>query len=240
MPRPRPTRTARRAGRRTVPAAVLLALVPALSACLGDEPTVALLVADGAGSRAVDVEQFTDRVESTCDECRVQVYDAEGDADTQRSQARQAEADSADVVVVVPVDADALAAAVGREAPVVALGELVAGADRFVGLESGTVPTGAGSDLTAARDVVLGEADSMSYVPTRAMSEQAADVAVGLLAGTPVPDGEEVDGVVSWRYAEQELTVDTLTSVLVAQGVLSLDDLCAGETEQRCERFGLR
>ena len=59
----------------------LVALAPLLAGCDGDEPTIALLVADASDSstRAVDVERFTDRVEATCDECRVTVYDAEGD-----------------------------------------------------------------------------------------------------------------------------------------------------------------
>lgn len=232
---------------RTLLPAVLLAAVPALSGCLGDEPTVALLVADGADGAAqgVDVEDFTDRVEATCDECRVRVYDAEGDVDTQRSQVRQAEADSAEVIVVVPVDGDAVGDVSGRAVPVVALGVLVPGADRFVGLEDGDLPGGTGSggtgsDVEAARDVLLGEEESMTYVPVRAMSEQAADVSVALLAGTPVPGGERVDGVESWFYTAQEVTVDTLTTVLVGQGVVTLDDLCSGSTEKRCERFGLR
>jgi ABC-type xylose transport system substrate-binding protein len=221
---------------------VLLAVAPLLSGCVGDEPTVALLVADGSdpSSRAVDVESFTDRVEATCDECRVTVYDAEGDAGTQKSQARQAEATSADVVVVVPVDADDLGTLTGSELPVVSLGELVPASDRFVGLEGGEVPRQPGSDLDAARDVLLGEEESMTYVPTRAMSEQAADVAVAFLADDPVPDGEDVDGVESWFYRDQDVTLDTLTSVLVADGVVTLDELCAGETEKRCEKFGLR
>ncbi len=220
----------------------LLFVAPLLSGCVGDEPTVALLVADGSdpSSRAVDVADFTDRVEATCDECRVTVYDAEGDAGTQKSQARQAEATSADVVVVVPVDADDLATLTGSDLPVVSLGELVPGSDRFVGLEAGEVPSRPTSDLDAAREVLLGEEETMTYVPTRAMSEQAADVAVAYLAGNPVPDGEDVDGVESWLYRDQDVTLDTLTSVLVAQGVVTLDELCAGETEKRCEKFGLR
>ena len=80
----------------------------------------------------------------------------------------------------------------------------------------------------------------MTYVPTRAMSEQAADAAVAFLADAPLEDGEEVDGVDSWLYQDQDVTVDTLTSVLVAQGVLTLDDLCSGATEKRCARLGLR
>lgn len=221
---------------------VLVAVAPLLTGCVGDEPTVALLVADGTdpGSRAVDVEHFTDRVEATCDECTVTVYDAEGDPATQKSQARQAEATSADLIVVVPVDPDDLSTVTSRELPVVSLGELVPGSDRFVGLEGGDVPHQAGSDLEAARDVLLGEEKSMTYVPSRAMSEQAADVAVALLAGNPVPDAEEVDGVESWLYEDQDVTIDTMTSVLIAQDVVTLDALCSGATEKRCARLGLR
>jgi ABC-type xylose transport system substrate-binding protein len=220
----------------------LVALAPLLTGCDGDEPTIALLVADSSdsASRAVDVEAFTDRVEATCDECRVTVHDAEGDAGTQKSQVRQAEASNADVVVVVPVDADDLTSPTGTELPVVSLGELVPGSDRFVGLEDGEVPSQEGSDLQAARNVVLGDEKSMTYVPTRAMSEQAADVAVALLAGTPVSDAHEVDGVQSWLYEQQAVTIDSLTSVLVGQGVVSLDELCSGSTEKRCTRLGLR
>jgi len=222
--------------------AAALVLAPLLSGCAGDEPTVAVLVADGgdSSSRAVDVDRLTDRVESTCDECRVRVYDAEGDAATQKSQARLAEADSADVVVVVPVDPDDLDTLVGGDLPVVSLGELVPGSDRFVGLESGSVPRQTGSDVEAARDVVRGEEKSMTYVPTGPMSDRAADVAVAYLADEPVEGGEDVDGVESWLYSDRDVTVDTLTSVLVAEGILTLDDLCSGDTSKRCARLGLR
>lgn len=220
----------------------LVTLAPLLAGCDGDEPTIALLVADASdtSSRAVDVERFTDRVEATCDECRVTVYDAEGDAVTQRSQARQAEARNADVVVVVPVDVDDLASLTGLELPVVSLGELVPGSDRYVGLEGGELATQEGSDLEAARAVLLGDEQSMTYVPTRAMSEQAADVAVALLAGTPVTDAQEVDGIDSWLYEQQDVSIDGLTSVLVGQGVITLDELCSGSTEKRCAKLGLR
>lgn len=225
----------------------LVVLAPLLAGCDGDEPTIALLVADASDStsRAVDAEQFTERVEATCDECRVTVYDGEGDADTQRSQVRQAEARSSDVIVVVPVDVDDLASLSDPEVPVVSLGELVPGSDRFVGLEGGDVPTQSTDDLQAARDVLLGDEESMTYVPTREMSEQAADVAVALLAGTPLDDmggadAQEVDGVDSWLYQHQEVTIDDLTSVLVGQGVLTLDELCSGTVEKRCRKVGLR
>ena len=221
---------------------VLATVAPLMSGCAGGGPTVALLVADGSdtSSRAVDVERFTDRVEATCDECRVAVYDAEGDADTQKSQARQAEAGSADVVVVVPVQPGDLETLTASDLPVVSLGELVPSSDRFVGLVGGALPTQAGTDLAAAREVLLGEERSMTYVPTRAMSEQAADAAVGFLADEPLAGDEEFDGVESWLHRDQEVTVDSLTSVLVGQGVVTLDELCAGETAKRCARLGLR
>lgn len=221
---------------------VVLAVAPLLSGCVGDEPTVVLLVADASdsSSRAVDSDQFTERVEATCDECVVTVYDAEGDPEAQKRQARQVEADAADVVVVVPVDPDDLEALTDGDLPVISLGTLVPGSDRFVGLEGGAEPIEAGSDLEAARDVLLGDEESMTYVPTRAMSEQAADLAVAFLAYTPIEGDHEVDGVDAWLFEDQDVTIDTLTSVLVGQGVLTLDALCSGATEKRCARLGLR
>lgn len=222
--------------------AAALVVAPLLSGCAGDEPTIAVLVDDAGdtSSRVVDVERLTDRVESTCDECRVRVYDAEGDAAAQKSQARQAEAASADVVVVVPVDPDDLATLTGGDLPVVSLGELVPGSDRFVGLEGGAPTDRSGSDVEAARDVVLGKEQSMTYVPTGPMSDLAADLAVAYLADNPVEGGVDVDGVESWLYSDSEVTVDTLTSVLVAEGIMTLDDLCSGSTRKRCARLGLR
>ena len=49
-----------------------------------------------------------------------------------------------------------------------------------------------------------------------------------------------MDGIESWLYPAQDVTIDTLTSVLVAQGVLTLDKLCDGSTEKDCARLGIR
>ena len=221
--------------------ALVLAAAPLLVGCAADEPTIVLLVADASdtSSRAVDVEAFTERVEATCDECRVTVYDAEDDAEAQKRQARQAEADGADALVVVPVDADGLGP-VGDDLPLVSLGTLVPGSDRFVGLVDGEVPRQSGSDLEAAREVLLGDEESMTYVPTQAMSEQAADLAVAYLADIPAEGGEDVDGVDSWLLRDRDVSLDSLTTVLVGQRVVTLDDLCAGDTAKRCRELGLR
>ena len=109
-----------------------------------------------------------------------------------------------------------------------------------MGLESGSLPSQTGSDVEAARDIVRGDEKSMTYVPTGAMSDRAADLAVAYLADEPVEGGEDVDGVESWLYSDRDVTVDTLTSVLVAEGILTLDDLCSGDTRKQCARLGLR
>lgn len=224
----------------------LALLLPLLSGCAVEEPTVALLLADRAdSSHVVDVEAFEARVRATCDECSVTVYDAEGSAAQQMNHARQAEAGSAGVLVVVPLEPDDVESLTQGDVPLVSLGTLVPGADSHVGLTSAAdADDDGGSDLAAARDLILGERQSITYVPTVDMSERAADVAVALLSDTPVADGdvegEEVEGVQSWLYEAQGVTLDTLTTVLVGQGVLTLDELCEGTTAKKCEKLGLR
>lgn len=228
---------------RRVLALSFLLVLPLLASCsTTDEPTIALLVADASdASHVVDVEAFEARVLATCDECRVRVYDAEDDAVLQKSQVRQAEAESGDVLVVAPVDpADVESLTVG-ELPVMSLGTLVPGADAHVGLEQEVDADGdTASDLDAARELIVGDRPSMTYVPTFDMSEKAADVAVGLLADEPVADGAEVEGVESWLFESQDITLDTLTTILVGQGVVTLDELCEGATAKKCEKLGLR
>lgn len=219
-----------------------------LSGCSGEDPTVvALLVSDGsqAFEPRVDVEAFRDRVEATCEECSVRVYDAAGDAAAQASQADEALDDSADVIVLDPVEVEEAESLVGGgedEVPVVAHTTLVPGADRFVGVAEPITGDDSGpaadSDLEAARQVVAGTRPSMLHVPATAMSEQAADVAVGLLADDEVEGAEDFEGVPSWLHAVTEVRLARLTGVLVRDGTITLDELCSGATARRCERLG--
>ena len=219
-----------------------------LTGCVQENPTVvALLVSDGSQrlEPRVDVEAFEARVEATCEECAVRVYDAEGDAGTQAAQADQALEASADVIVLDPVEADEAEALVGGgedEVPVVAHTTLVPGADRFVGvaepLARDDVGPSADSDLEAARQLVKGPRRSMLYVPATAMSEQAADVAVGILADEEVEGAEDFEGVPSWLHTVTEVRLVDLTSVLVRDGAVTLEELCSGSTARRCEQLG--
>ena len=237
--------------RRLLPALLVLPLCCGLLAsCAEEDPTVvALLIADGSTElgQTVDREAFEQRVAATCVGCEMAVYDAGGEADTQDGQVDRALADGADVVVVDPVDPEAAERAVARlgEVPMIAYATLVPGADGFVGLESDEAladATGGGatSDLDAARDIVAGDRRSMTYVPARAMSERAADVAVGVVAEEPVAGAVDHEGVPSWLFEATEVDIDTLTSVLVADQAVTLDELCDGDTAKRCARLGLR
>ncbi len=49
---------------------------------------------------------------------------------------------------------------------------------------------------------------------------------------------EEDEGVQSWLFEAQDVTLDTLTTLLVGQGVLTLDELCEGETAKKCAKLG--
>ena len=225
------------------PLLALLLAAPLLAGCTGSDPTtVALLLADReSGGALVDVDAFTERVEAACEECEVEVYDAGGDAAEQESQARQAVAAESAALVVWPVEPEEVEGVEPEEVPMVSLVTLVPGSDAFVGLAEGQPDLDdQGSDLDAARDLVLGERRRMTYLPTQDMSEQAADVVVGELAGTPADGGEEHEGVTSWLYETTAVTLDNLTTVLVGQGVLTIEELCEGSTARRCERFGLR
>jgi ABC-type xylose transport system substrate-binding protein len=219
-----------------------------LTGCVQENPTVVALLASDAAQRfepRVDVEAFEARVEATCEECAVRVYDAEGDAAAQAAQAEEALADSADVIVLDPVEVEEAEALVGGgedEVPVVAHTTLVPGADWFVGTADPVGPDGsgpeAGTDLEAARQVVAGERRSMRHVPATAMSEQAADVAVGILAGDEVEGAEDFEGVPSFLHPVTEVRLADLTSVLVREGAVTLEELCSGSTARKCERLG--
>ena len=221
-----------------------LLVTSALSGCsVVDSTVIAVLAADESAQiqQPLDVEALEQRVEETCDGCTVEVYDAGSEAETQGMQLDQAIV-NADLVILDPVDPELSESLVQRagEVPVIAYGALVPGADWYVGLADPATPAeGVDSDLEAAREVILRDRDSFSYVPAAAMSSKAADVAVGELADEPVADPVDHEGVGSWLFEPIEVTVTDLTSVVVASGAMTLAELCTGGTAKRCAKLGL-
>lgn len=220
---------------------VPLLMLPFLSGCLSSTTTVALFVADSEGGSVVDVDAFTEQVREVCDECEVKVYPANGDAGRQREQVADAVDNDAAILVVQPVAADDAESHPSDGLPVVSLIELVPGSDRFVGLAE-PIPADVaaqGDDLVAAREVITGDRKTMTYVPGRAMSEQAALVALSVLGNDPLDGSEDYEGVQSWLYETSRVTRANLATVLVGQGTYTLDELCSGHAKRPCEALGL-
>ncbi len=220
----------------------------ALTGCMTARPTlIAVLAADVSSTHAQPwaADILKERVAQLCDDCAVQVYDAAADGDTQDAQFDEAIGDGAALVILDPVDPERAEALTQRseDLPVLAYATLVPGADWFVGISSPAAVATSGSapdsDLMAARELIAGERTSFAFVPAAAMSKRAAEVAVGVLADEAVADPVDYEGVPSWLFDPAEVTVRNLTSVVVASGAMTLDDLCAGQTAQRCARLGL-
>lgn len=225
--------------------ACTLLVVSMLSGCTALNPTViAVLAADESAQlqQPLDLDALKSKVEEICEGCTVVVYDAGSDADTQSDQLDQALAASADVVILDAVDPELAESLVQRsaEVPVLAVGTLVPGSDWFVGLAEPVEPAeGADSDLEAAREVILRDRTSFAFVPAAQISAKAAEVAVGELVDQPVGGSVDTEGVPSWLYEPVEVNVQDLTSVVVAEGALTLDELCSGDTAERCGKLGL-
>jgi ABC-type xylose transport system substrate-binding protein len=221
-----------------------LLVTSALSGCaVVDSTVIAVLAADESAQiqQPLDVAGLEQRVEEICDGCRLEVYDAGSEAETQAVQLDQAIV-NADLVILDPVDEELAESLVQRagEVPVIAYGTAVSGADWYVGLADPATPVvGVDSDLEAAREVILRDRDSFSYVPAAAMSSKVADVAVGELADEPEADPVDNEGVPSWLFEPVEVTVTDLTSVLVASGAMTIAELCTGGTAKRCAKLGL-
>ena len=221
-----------------------LLVTSALWGCVAADSTViAVLAADESAQlqQPLDGEGLDQRVEEICDGCTVEVYDAGSDADTQATQFDQAIV-NADMVILDPVDPELAESLVERagEVPVIAYGTLVPGSDWFVGLaDPATPPDDVDSDVEAAREVILRDRDTFTYVPAAAMSSKVADVAVGELADEPVADSVDHEGVPSWLFESTEVTVTDLTSMVVGSGAMTIAELCAGGTAKRCAKLGL-
>lgn len=221
-----------------------LLVTAVLSGCSAVDSTVIAVLAADEGAQVqqpLDVDGLEERVAKICDGCTVEVYDAGSDADTQAMQFDQA-LSTADIVILDPVDpelAESLAQRAGKVS-LIAYGTPVPGADWFVGLATpATPPAGVDSDVEAAREVIARDRDSFTFVPAAAMSSKAADVAVGELADEPVGESVDHDGVPSWLFESASVTVNDLTSVVVASGAMTLAELCAGGTAKRCAKLGL-
>jgi ABC-type xylose transport system substrate-binding protein len=219
----------------------LLLAVPLLAGCVGPDPSVvAVLSAGESPGSALDVAAFEERIAEVCDGCKVEVHDAGGDAEEQRRQFEAVLEEGVGGIVVEAVETDVAEefTLLAEEVPLVSVGQLVPGSDWFVGLPEPVPTSDVEPDLPAARALVAGDIDSYVHVPSLAISSDAATVVVHAMTRTDLEGSVEYEGVPSWLHEPVEVTRTNLTTVLVADGLVSLDEVCEGQA-RACRRLGL-
>ena len=100
--------------------------------------------------------------------------------------------------------------------------------------------TGQDADLEALRRIVAGRQTLTVYKSFPQEAVQAADIAVTLVTGGRPTGSEPVEGVPGWVFRPQVVTLDNLADTVVRDGVVDLEELCAGALLSRCEQVGLR
>ena len=145
------------------------------------------------------------------------------------------------MVILDPVDPEQAESLVQRagEVPVIAYGTLVPGADWFVGVARRRRRDGVDSDLEAAREVISQGSQDLRLRPGGGDERQGRRRRGRRLADEPVGDSVDHEGVPSWLFEAIEVTVNDLTSVVVASGAMTLAELCEGDTAKRCAKLGL-
>lgn len=98
---------------------------------------------------------------------------------------------------------------------------------------------GEAHDLASLRRLVLGTQRWVAWTDPRAALDRAGALAGRLAGGEAVPT-EQRAGVPVELLAPVLVTVETLTDTLVRRGAVTIDELCEGDTEQRCTALGLR
>ncbi|MDP3894982.1 substrate-binding domain-containing protein [Nocardioides sp.] len=117
----------------------------------------------------------------------------------------------------------------------------VAEALQGAGLGRAELPlvTGQGAELDAVRRLVTGEQSMTVHTSLRDQAQQAADIAVAVLANEDVEGGEDHEGLRAWFFEPQAVTLDNLADTVVRDGLWPAAEICQGRARRPCERFGL-
>lgn len=100
--------------------------------------------------------------------------------------------------------------------------------------------TGQDASLEAVRRIVRGEQAMTVYKPIITEANQAADLAVALVTSTAVTDSKDFEGVASFIFTPQSVTVNNLADTVVRDRLYTLEQICDATTMPACERLGLR
>lgn len=102
------------------------------------------------------------------------------------------------------------------------------------------VVTGQDADLEALRRLVTGQQALTVYKSFPTEAERAADIAVALVTGARVTGVQDFEGVPSFVFKPQVVTLDNLTDTVVRDGAFTTRDICDESLLARCEELGLR
>ncbi len=109
-----------------------------------------------------------------------------------------------------------------------------AGADPF------PVVTGQDAELAAIQRIISGDQYMTIYKDIRAEATLAAEVAVALIEGRPIVSDLTISGVPATLLTAQVVTVDTVLSTVIADGIYTIDQICTPEYAAACAAAGIR
>lgn len=109
------------------------------------------------------------------------------------------------------------------------------------GLAEDALPpiTGQDAELAAVQRIVAGLQYMTIYKPIKIEAETAAETAVKIVNGEDVTGTEDFEGVASFIFDPIVVTQDNVADTVVADGFLSVEDICAGEFADACTDAGV-
>ncbi len=100
--------------------------------------------------------------------------------------------------------------------------------------------TGQDAELAGIQRIVAGDQYMTVYKAIRAEAELAAEIAVKLANGETVTSSSQVDGTPSTLLDAVVVTVDTIMTTVVKDGIYTVAEICTAEYAAACARAGIR
>jgi len=99
--------------------------------------------------------------------------------------------------------------------------------------------TGQDAELAAIQRIASGEQAMTIYKPIAIEAETAAKVAVALVNGEDVGETTDYEGVASFIFDPIVVTSDNIADTVIADGLYTVEDVCAGEYADACAEAGI-
>jgi len=101
------------------------------------------------------------------------------------------------------------------------------------------VVSGQDAELAGLQRIVSGDQYLTIYKAIRVQAQLAADAAVELAEGRPVEADTTVDGVPATILPAEVVTLDTILTSVVEDGVFTIDQICTADYAADCAEAGL-